>query len=69
MVVARCLDLSIASHGENEAEALASLGDSIKDYVEYALKQGSLDNVIDPAEDEFWDIYKKKEIRASFRPV
>ncbi|MGR3318751.1 MAG: hypothetical protein ACUZ8O_09760 [Candidatus Anammoxibacter sp.] len=63
VIVARCLDFSVASHGENEAEALDSLSDSIKDYVEHALKNDALNEIIDPAEDEFWEIHKKLELQ------
>ena len=63
VVVARCLDFSVSSHGENEKEALVSLSSSIKDYIEYALKHDSASEIIDPAADEYWDVYKKLELQ------
>ncbi len=64
VVVARCLDFSISSHGENEEDALASLTDSIKDYFDYAIKNNTLDKVIDPDEKNYWDIYRELELKS-----
>ena len=33
VIVARCLDFTISSHGENEKEALESLGSALKEYI------------------------------------
>lgn len=64
VVVARCLDFSISSHGENEEEALSSLSDSIKDYLGHAIEQGALDEIIDPEEDSLWGIFRKLELQS-----
>lgn len=69
VIVARCLEFSVSSHGENEEDALASLSDSISDYLDYVLKQGALNEVIDPEEDKFWEIYKKLELREEFLTI
>ncbi|OQX19548.1 MAG: hypothetical protein BWK80_36770 [Desulfobacteraceae bacterium IS3] len=63
VIVARCLDFSVSSHGENKEEALASLNDSIADYLDYALKQGAFEAIIDPEEDMFWDIFKEQQLK------
>ena len=63
VVVARCLDFSVSSHGKDEVEALVSLSDSIKDYVEYALEHDALNGIIDPEEDVFWKVYKELELQ------
>ncbi len=62
VIVARCLDFSISSHGETETEALESLGDCIKDYIDHAVKSGAIEQAIDPDIDEFWNIYRKLEL-------
>lgn len=62
VVVARCLDFSISSHGENEEDALDSLSDSIMDYLDCAIEQGAIDNIIDPEEHGFWEIFRKLEL-------
>jgi len=63
VVVARCLDFSISSHGIDKDEALESLSDSIKDYIEHALKSENRDEIIDPDNDELWVMYKELELQ------
>ncbi len=63
VVVGRCLDFSVSSHGSDEADALDSLSDSIKDYIEHSLRNNALNEIIDPEEDEFWQIYKTLELQ------
>jgi hypothetical protein len=62
VIVARCLDFSIASHGETEMESLQSLSDSIIDYLDHAIKNRALDQAIDPESDELWNIYRQLEL-------
>ncbi|MBI5328832.1 MAG: hypothetical protein HZB80_11190 [Deltaproteobacteria bacterium] len=63
VIVARCLDFSVSSHGESEEDALEALSDSIKDYLDYALNRGALNEIIDPEEDMLWEIYRKMELQ------
>ena len=62
VIVARCLDFSVSSHGNDEKEALASLTDSVKDYLNYAIEQHAFNDIMDPDEDRFWEIYRKLEL-------
>mgnify|MGYP000249403229 CR=1 FL=1 len=59
VIVARCLDFSISSHGENEMDALDSLSDCIKEYLDHAIKKNALNEVIDPEDKNYWGIYTK----------
>jgi hypothetical protein len=61
VIVARCLDFSVSSHGENEKEALDSLSESLTDYLNYAIEKDAFDEMIDPDEEAFWQIYHKLE--------
>ncbi len=63
VIVARCLDFSVSSHGGNEDDALVALSDSIKDYLDYALKRGALNEIVDPEDDVLWEIYRKIEMQ------
>ena len=63
VIVARCLDFSVSSHGENEEDALNSLSDSIRDYLDHAIEHGALDEIIDPDEDKFWEAFRKSELQ------
>lgn len=69
VIVARCLDFSVSSHGENEEEALNSLSDSVKDYLNYAIENGSLDRIIDPEENELWEIFRKLELQIELSDI
>ena len=66
VIVARCLDFSVSSHGDNEKDALASLSESLKDYLNYAIEKEAFNEIIDPDEDEFWEIYRKLELQKEF---
>ncbi|MDM8548912.1 hypothetical protein QUF72_02495 [Desulfobacterales bacterium HSG2] len=59
VIVARCPDFSVSSHGDDEQDALASLSDSIADRLGYAIQQGAFDEIIDPEEEMFWNIFDK----------
>jgi len=61
VVVARCLDFSVSSHGDNEKEALASLSESLTDYLNYAIEKEAFNEIIDPDEKRFWEIYRTLE--------
>ncbi|HHT9145695.1 MAG TPA: hypothetical protein ACFYD4_08470 [Candidatus Wunengus sp. YC61] len=63
VIVARCLDFSVSSHGNDEADALNSLSDSIRGYLDYAVEHGALDEIIDPEEDRFWEAFRKSELQ------
>ncbi|RKZ92714.1 MAG: hypothetical protein DRR19_03360 [Candidatus Parabeggiatoa sp. nov. 1] len=63
VIVARCLDFSVSSHGNTEGDALASLADSLKNYLNYALEKEAFNEIIDPDEDQFWKIYQKLELQ------
>ncbi len=63
VIVARCLDFSVSSHGDNEKDALDSLSESLKDYLNYAIEKEAFDEIIDPDEEEFWKIYRKLELQ------
>ncbi|OAD21869.1 hypothetical protein THIOM_002356 [Candidatus Thiomargarita nelsonii] len=63
VIVARCLDFSVSSHGLDDKEALDSLTDSIKDYLNYAFDAKAFDNIIDPDEEIFWEVYRKLELQ------
>lgn len=57
VIVARCLDFSVSSHGENEEDALASLSECITDYLDHAISRGAFDEIVDPDDPYFWNIF------------
>jgi len=63
VIVARCLDFSVSSHGDDEHDALASLSESITDYLDYALQRKAFDEIIDPDEEMFWNAFREQTLR------
>lgn len=63
VVVARCLDFTVSSHGENEKEALESLSDAIKEYVITSVEDSKLEYLNDPAHSKYWRMFNELEIR------
>jgi len=64
VVVARCLDFTVSSHGNDEKTALKSLADSVKEYVLTAVENDAVDTVFDPANGKYWRLYNELEARA-----
>jgi len=65
VVVARCLDFTVSSHGDNEKDALKSLADSIKEYVLTAVENDAIDTIFDPAHGKYWRMYNELEAKQS----
>ena len=65
VVVARCLDFTVSSHGNNEEDAISSLGNAIKEYVLNAIENESIDSLYDPAREKFWRAFKEIDKRQS----
>jgi predicted RNase H-like HicB family nuclease len=65
VIVGRCLDFTVSSHGKDEKEALESLADSIKEYVLTAVENNSIDTVFDTAYSKYWRMYNELEAKQS----
>ena len=65
VIVSRCLDFTVSSHGKDEKEALESLADSIKEYVLTAVENNSIDTISDPAHSKYWRMYNELESKQS----
>ena len=65
VIVARCLDFTVSSHGKDEKDALESLADSIKEYVLSAVENNSIDTIFDPAHSKYWRMYNELEAKQS----
>lgn len=76
VIVARCLDFTVSSHGEDEKKALEALGESIKEYVLTAVEDDVIESILDPAHGKYWRMYNeleakqvKKGLKKSLRKV
>ena len=65
IIVARCLDITVSSHGKDEKDALRSLADSIKEYVLTAVESDAIDKIYDPAHSKYWRMYNELEAKHS----
>jgi len=65
VIVARCLDFTISSHGKNEKEALESLGAALKEYILTAVEDKSLDILYDSAQNKYWRMFNDLEARTN----
>ena len=63
VIVAKCLDFLVSSHGINEKDALESLADSIKEYVLTAGENDAIGNIYDPAHSKYWRMYNELEAK------
>jgi len=80
VIVARCLDFTVSTHGKDEKDALKSLADSVKEYVLTAVENDAIDAIFDPANGKYWRMYNeleaklsisklKRSLKKSFKPV
>ncbi len=69
VVVVRCLDFTVSSHGKDEKEALKALADSIKEYVLTAVENGAIDTIFDPAHSKYWRLYNELETKQYSRSL
>ena len=65
VIVARCLDFTISSHGKNEKEALESLGAALKEYILTAVEDKSIDILYDSAQNKYWRMFNDLEARTN----
>ena len=69
VIVARCLDFTISSHGKDEHDALNSLADSVKEYILTAVENNAIDTVFDPAHSKYWRMYNEIEAKQSLHTL
>ncbi|MEE9509967.1 MAG: hypothetical protein V3V81_05690 [Candidatus Bathyarchaeia archaeon] len=65
VIVSRCLDFTVSSHGKDEKEALNSLADSIKEYVLTAVESNAIDTIFDPSHSKYWRMFNELEAKQS----
>jgi len=65
VIVARCLDFTVASHGKDEQAALQSLAEAIKEYVLTAIEHDAVETIPDPAHGKYWRLFNELEVKQS----
>jgi hypothetical protein len=69
VIVARCLDFTVSSHGKAETEALNSLADAIREYILTAVENQAVESIYDPAHGKYWRMYDEAETRKSMKSL
>jgi predicted RNase H-like HicB family nuclease len=69
VIVARCLDFTVSSHGKDETEALNSLAEAIREYILTALENQAVESVYDPAHGKYWRMYNEAETKKSMKTL
>jgi len=69
VIVARCLDFTVSSHGKDEKAALKALATSIKEYVLTAVENDAINTIFDPAHGKYWRMYNELETKQSSRSL
>jgi len=69
VIVARCLDFTVSSHGKDEKDALKALADSIKEYVLTAVENDAINTIFDPAHGKYWRLYNELEAKQSSKSL
>lgn len=67
VVVARCLDFTVSSHGKDEEDALRALAGSLKEYILTAVENDAIDTIFDSAHSKFWRMYNELETNQSIK--
>ena len=57
VVVARCLDFTVSSHGHDEEQAIESLAEAIGEYIRSAIDDDSIRQIYDPAYGKYWRMF------------
>lgn len=69
VIVARCLDLTVSSHGKDEENAIESLADAVKEYVLTAIEDSALNTIYDPAHSKYWRMFNELEAKESMNSL
>ena len=65
VVVARCLEFTVSSHGTDIKDALNSLADSIKEYILTAVENDAINTIYDSAHSKYWRMFNELETKDS----
>ena len=61
--VARCLDLTVSSHGNDEMDAINSLTEAVKEAILSAIENDVIGEIYDPAHSKYWRMFNEAEAK------
>jgi hypothetical protein len=65
VVVARCLNFTVSSHGADVQDALNSLAGSVKEYILTAIENDAIHTIYDSAHSKYWRMFNEQETKHS----
>jgi hypothetical protein len=63
VIVARCLDLTVSSHGNDESDAINSLTEAVKETILSAVENNVIGEIYDPAHSKYWRMFNEAEAK------
>ena len=63
VIVARCLDLTVSSHGNDESDAINSLTEAVKETILSAIENNVIGEIYDPAHSKYWRMFNEAEAK------
>jgi len=63
VIVARCLDLTVSSHGNDEMDAINSLTEAVKEAILSAIENDVIGEMYDPAHSKYWRMFNEAEAK------
>ncbi len=69
VVVARCLDFTVSSHGKDKKDAITSLADAVKEYILTAIENSAVNTIYDPAHSKYWRMFNELEAKQSMNTL
>jgi len=63
VIVARCLDFTVASHGNDEREAINAITGAVNEYILSALENNVINAIFDPAHGRYWRMFNELEAK------
>ena len=63
VIVARCLDLTVSSHGNDEMDAINSLTEAVKEVILSAIENDVIGDIYDPAHSKYWRMFNEAEAK------
>jgi len=63
VIVARCLDLTVSTHGNDERDALESLTGAVKEAILSAIENDVIAEIYDPAHSKYWRMFNEAEAK------
>ena len=66
VIVARCLDLTVSSHGNDESDALNSLTEAVKEAILSAIENNVIEEIYDPAHSKYWRMFNEAVVQPAF---